>query len=77
VNWGNLDTLLLDLPPGMQRYIELCDILGKPPPSDRDDSHARVTGTRFVALCGPRRAGTEIVGIVETWSVAVPRHGCR
>src|SRR5712664_1851713 len=31
VNWGNLDTLLLDLPPGMQRYIELCDILGKPP----------------------------------------------
>ena len=31
VAWGNLDTLLLDLPPGMQRYIELCDILGTPP----------------------------------------------
>src|SRR5436309_2399942 len=32
VEWGNLDVLLLDLPPGMQRYIELCDILGSPPP---------------------------------------------
>jgi len=31
VTWGALDTLLLDLPPGMQRYIELCDILGAPP----------------------------------------------
>jgi len=31
VIWGPLDTLLLDLPPGMQRYIELCDILGAPP----------------------------------------------
>lgn len=31
VAWGSLDTLLLDLPPGMQRYIELCDILGAPP----------------------------------------------
>jgi ATP-binding protein involved in chromosome partitioning len=32
VAWGELDVLLLDLPPGMQRYIELCDILGDPPP---------------------------------------------
>lgn len=31
VAWGTLDILLLDLPPGMQRYIELCDILGGPP----------------------------------------------
>lgn len=31
VEWGDLDILLLDLPPGMQRYIELCDILGNPP----------------------------------------------
>ena len=31
VAWGSLDVLLLDLPPGMQRYIELCDILGAPP----------------------------------------------
>jgi len=31
VEWGDLDILLLDLPPGMQRYLELCDILGNPP----------------------------------------------
>ena len=31
VAWGSLDVLLLDLPPGMQRYLELCDILGTPP----------------------------------------------
>lgn len=31
VEWGKLDTLLLDLPPGMQRYLELCDILSNPP----------------------------------------------
>jgi len=31
VAWGTLDVLLLDLPPGMQRYVELCDILGAPP----------------------------------------------
>jgi len=31
VAWGGLDALLLDLPPGMQRYVELCDILGAPP----------------------------------------------
>jgi len=31
VAWGPLDVLLLDLPPGMQRFVELCDILGAPP----------------------------------------------
>jgi len=31
VAWGSLDFLLLDLPPGMQRYMELCDLLGDPP----------------------------------------------
>jgi ATP-binding protein involved in chromosome partitioning len=31
VAWGALDVLLLDLPPGMQRYLELCDLLGQPP----------------------------------------------
>ncbi len=31
VAWGGLDALLIDLPPGMQRYLELCDILGAPP----------------------------------------------
>lgn len=32
VAWGPLDILLLDLPPGVQRYMELCDILGAAPP---------------------------------------------
>jgi ATP-binding protein involved in chromosome partitioning len=31
VAWGNLDILLVDLPPGMQRYLELCDMLGTAP----------------------------------------------
>lgn len=31
VVWGELDTLLLDLPPGMQRFLELCDLLPAPP----------------------------------------------
>ena len=31
VAWGPLDMLLLDLPPGMQRYLELCDLLAGPP----------------------------------------------
>jgi ATP-binding protein involved in chromosome partitioning len=31
VVWGKLDALLLDLPPGMQRFLELCDLLPAPP----------------------------------------------
>jgi ATP-binding protein involved in chromosome partitioning len=31
VAWGSLDMLLLDLPPGVQRYLELCDMLGAAP----------------------------------------------
>jgi len=66
VAWGSLDTLLLDLPPGMQRYIELCDILGAPP--------AVLTVTIPTAESGDavRRAmraaverGSKLLGIVE------------
>jgi ATP-binding protein involved in chromosome partitioning len=66
VAWGELDTLLLDLPPGMQRYIELCDILGAPP--------AVLTVTIPTAESGDavRRAmraaaerGSELLGVVE------------
>ena len=66
VNWGSLDTLLLDLPPGMQRYIELCDILGKPPavltvtiptPESRDAVRR--------AMRAAVEQGSDIVGIVE------------
>lgn len=31
VRWGALHTLLIDLPPGMQRYLELTDLLPAPP----------------------------------------------
>jgi ATP-binding protein involved in chromosome partitioning len=31
VAWGRLDVLLLDLPPGVQRFAELCDLLPAPP----------------------------------------------
>jgi ATP-binding protein involved in chromosome partitioning len=66
VTWGALDTLLLDLPPGLQRYVELCDILGAPP--------AVLTVTIPTAESGDavRRAmraaaerGSKLLGIVE------------
>jgi ATP-binding protein involved in chromosome partitioning len=66
VAWGSLDTLLLDLPPGMQRYIELCDILGAPP------AVLTVTIPTAEARDAVRRAmraaverGSELVGIIE------------
>src|SRR5258705_3043423 len=66
VEWGDLDLLLLDLPPGMQRYIELCDILGNPPPV------LTVTIPTPESRDAVRRAmraaidhGSEVVGIVE------------
>ena len=66
VEWGKLDLLLLDLPPGMQRYIELCDILGNPPavltvtiptPESRDAVHR--------AMRAAVERGSRLVGIVE------------
>jgi ATP-binding protein involved in chromosome partitioning len=66
VEWGDLDVLLLDLPPGMQRYIELCDILGKPPavltvtiptPESRDAVRR--------AMRAAVDQGSELIGIVE------------
>jgi ATP-binding protein involved in chromosome partitioning len=66
VAWGALDTLLLDLPPGMQRYIELCDILGAPP------SVLTVTIPTPESRDAVRRAmraavehGSQLLGIVE------------
>jgi len=66
IAWGDLDTLLLDLPPGMQRYIELCDILGKAPavltvtiptPESRDAVRR--------AMRAAVDHGSELLGIVE------------
>jgi len=66
VEWGTLDLLLLDLPPGMQRYVELCDILGNPPavltvtiptPESRDAVRR--------AMRAAVERGSELLGIVE------------
>src|SRR2546426_9622262 len=66
VEWGTLDVLLVDLPPGMQRYIELCDILGNPPavltvtiptPESRDAVRR--------AMRAAVARGSELLGIVE------------
>ena len=66
VAWGALDVLLLDLPPGMQRYVELCDILGAPPavltvtiptPESRDAVRR--------AMRAATERGSLLLGIVE------------
>lgn len=66
VEWGRLDVLLLDLPPGMQRYLELCDLLGAPPavltvtiptPESRDAVRR--------AMRAAVDRGSELVGIIE------------
>ena len=66
VAWGDLDVLLLDLPPGMQRYLELCDILGNPPavltvtiptPESRDAVRR--------AMRAAVERGSDLLGIVE------------
>ncbi|HEY3219161.1 MAG TPA: P-loop NTPase [Gemmatimonadales bacterium] len=66
VEWGTVDFLLLDLPPGMQRYLELCDILGNPPavltvtiptPESRDAVRR--------AMRAAVDHGSDLLGIVE------------
>jgi ATP-binding protein involved in chromosome partitioning len=66
VAWGELGFLLLDLPPGMQRYLELCDILGNAPavltvtiptPESRDAVRR--------AMRAAVDRGSELLGIVE------------
>lgn len=66
VVWGSLDMLLVDLPPGIQRYSELCDILGSAPPV------LTVTIPTPESADAVRRAmraaverGSQLLGIVE------------
>ena len=66
VVWGALDTLLLDLPPGMQRYVELCDILGAPPavltvtiPTPESGDAVRR------AMRAAVEKGSELLGVIE------------
>lgn len=66
VVWGELDLLLVDLPPGAQRFLELCDLLPQPPdvltvtiptPESRDAVRR--------ALRGAVERGARPIGIVE------------
>jgi ATP-binding protein involved in chromosome partitioning len=66
VAWGSLDALLVDLPPGMQRYLELCDLLGAPPAVltvtiPTRESHDAVRRAMRAAV----ERGSELLGIVE------------
>jgi ATP-binding protein involved in chromosome partitioning len=66
VAWGALDHLLIDLPPGMQRFVELAELLPVPPavltvtiptPESRD---AVRRAMRFAA-----ERGSTLIGIIE------------
>ena len=66
VEWGSLDFLLLDLPPGTQRYLELCDILGAAPdvltvtiPTPESADAVRR------AMRAATERGSKLLGIVE------------
>lgn len=66
IAWGKLAVLLVDLPPGMQRYLELSDILGAPPdvltitiPTPESGDAVRR------AMRAAAERGSQLLGIVE------------
>ncbi len=66
VAWGRLDVLLVDLPPGMQRFAELAELLPEPPPvvavtiptPQSEDAVRR-------ALHAARERGAPCLGVIE------------
>lgn len=66
VVWGDLDVLLVDLPPGVQRYIELCDILDSAPPVLTVTIPTPESGDAVRrAIRGAVERGSQLLGIVE------------
>src|SRR3989442_14874332 len=70
IAWGALDVLLLDLPPGMQRFLELGDLLPAPPAVltvtiPTPESHDAVRRAMRAAV--ERRA--PLLGVVENMVV--------
>ncbi len=66
VAWGSLDTLLLDLPPGMQRFHELGDLLAAPPPVLTVTIPTPESGDAVRrAMRAARDRGATLLGVVE------------
>ena len=66
VAWGALDVLLIDLPPGIQRCLELCDLLEQPPEGVTVTIPTPESGEAVRrALRAAADRGVRLLGIVE------------
>ena len=66
VHWGSLDGLFVDLPPGIQRYLELVDLLPAPPPVltvTIPTPESRDAVRRALRVAAER--GSQLLGVIE------------